>query len=169
MKSGKRIRYVRLQRIGEEGTPEFITIRAKQFIDCSYEGDLMAAAGISYTVGREDNSIYNETLNGVQLLDKHQFPDSIDPYKEKGNPPSGLCWGISDHPLASKGTGDSSVQAYNYRLCLTNDQQLRRPFENRKRITRINMNYSFVCWRKRNINWERYFRSTGTCRIRNTT
>ena len=129
MKSGKRIRYVRLQRIGEEGTPEFITIRAKQFIDCSYEGDLMAAAGISYTVGREDNSIYNETLNGVQLLDKHQFPDSIDPYKEKGNPPSGLCWGISDHPLASKGTGDSSVQAYNYRLCLTNDQQLRRPFE----------------------------------------
>jgi hypothetical protein len=55
------------------------TISAKVFIDCSYEGDLMAKAGVSYTVGREDNSTYNETWNGSQLLDKHQFPDGIDP------------------------------------------------------------------------------------------
>ena len=51
------------------------------FIDCSYEGDLMAKAGVSYIVGREANATYNETYNGVQVRDKHQFPDGIDPYK----------------------------------------------------------------------------------------
>ena len=55
----------------------------------------MAKAGVSYTVGREGNDQYNETYNGFQLRDKHQFPDGIDPYKTKGNPESGLLWGIS--------------------------------------------------------------------------
>nr|MCU0355274.1 FAD-dependent oxidoreductase [Cytophagales bacterium] len=95
------------------------TVRAKQFIDCSYEGDLMARAGVSYTVGREANNQYAETYNGVQLLDKHQFPDGIDPYKIPGNPESGLLWGIGDKPLQPNGSGDASVQAYNFRLCLT--------------------------------------------------
>lgn len=131
-KVGKRIRTIRLQKVGKGKNTEFITVRAKQFIDCSYEGDLMATAGISYTVGREDNSVFGETLNGTQMLDKHQFPDGIDPYKEKGNPQSGLCWGISASPLAKKGTGDSCIQAYNYRLCLTNDKELRLPFEKPK-------------------------------------
>ena len=54
---------------------------ARQFIDCSYEGDLMAKAGVSYTIGREDNSLYNETVSGVQLKNEHQFSDHIDPYK----------------------------------------------------------------------------------------
>lgn len=49
------------------------TVQAKMFIDCTYEGDLMAKAGVSYIVGREPNSQYNETWNGVQMLDKHQF------------------------------------------------------------------------------------------------
>ncbi|HOJ65357.1 MAG TPA: FAD-dependent oxidoreductase [Paludibacteraceae bacterium] len=95
------------------------TISAKIFIDCSYEGDLMARAGASYTIGRESNTLYNETYNGVQLLDAHQFPDGIDPYKEKGNPTSGLLWGISPNPVLPNGTGDKKVQAYNYRICLT--------------------------------------------------
>lgn len=98
------------------------TIIAKVFLDCSYEGDLMAKAGVSYTVGREANSQYNETWNGVQLLDKHQFPDGINPYKIPGNPSSGLLWGISDNTLEKNGTGDKKVQAYNYRICLTNDR-----------------------------------------------
>ena len=97
-------------------------IKAKMFIDCSYEGDLVAKAGVSYIVGRESNSLYNETYNGVQLRDKHQFPDGIDPYKIPGKPESGLLWGISKEPLAVQGSGDKKVQAYNFRICLTNKQ-----------------------------------------------
>lgn len=96
-------------------------IEAKVFIDCSYEGDLMAKAGVSYTVGRESNSLYNETFNGVQLLGGHQFPDGIDPYVKKGDPSSGLLWGISEKPLLPNGTGDRKVQAYNFRICLTDN------------------------------------------------
>jgi len=96
-------------------------IEARMFIDCSYEGDLMARAGVSYTVGREDNQEYNETYNGVQLRDKHQFPDGISPYKVPGDPASGLVWGVSDFLLPPNGTGDNKVQAYNYRVCLSRD------------------------------------------------
>lgn len=96
-------------------------VNASAFIDCSYEGDLMAKTGVSYTVGREANSQYNETFNGVQLMQGHQFPDGIDPYKEPGNPASGLVWGVSDGTLAAQGTGDKKVQAYNFRICLSND------------------------------------------------
>ncbi len=94
-------------------------IYAKQFIDCTYEGDLMAKAGVSYTFGREDNKKYNETWNGVQMLDKHQFMDGIDPYKIPGKASSGLLWGISPKPLAKIGSGDKKIQAYNFRMCLT--------------------------------------------------
>jgi len=100
------------------GHSDFI-ISAKQYIDCSYEGDLMARASVLYTVGREDNKIYNENYNGVQLLDKHQFPDGVDPYIIPGNPKSGLLWGITNEPLLPNGSGDRKVQAYNFRLCLT--------------------------------------------------
>lgn len=103
------------------------TIRARIFIDCSYEGDLMAKAGVSYTIGREDNSRYGETYNGVQFRDKHQFPDGIDPYKIPGHPESGLLWGISSDSLLPDGTGNRQVQAYNYRLCLSNDPANRIP------------------------------------------
>jgi hypothetical protein len=96
-------------------------ISAKMFIDCTYEGDLMAHANISYTVGRESNALYGETYNGVQLMKGHQFPDGIDPYKIPGDPSSGLLWGISGEKLASQGNGDKKVQAYNFRICLTNN------------------------------------------------
>jgi hypothetical protein len=108
------------------------TVNAKIFIDCTYEGDLMARAGISYTVGREDNSTYNETYNGFQLRDKHQFADGIDPYKVKGDPKSGLLWGISTDAPAPEGTGDKKVQAYNFRICLSSDP------DNSEPITRPN-------------------------------
>lgn len=103
--------------------------KAKQYIDCSYEGDLMAAAGISYKVGREDNSEYGETYDGFQLMNGHQFPDGIDPFKEPGNPESGLLWGITDAKRKADGTGDNCVQAYNYRICLTNDPDNMIPIE----------------------------------------
>jgi FAD dependent oxidoreductase len=100
-------------------------ILAKEYIDCSYEGDLMAVAGVSYTVGRENNQKYRESVNGVQLLDKHQFPDGVDPYKEAGVPQSGLLWGISTGTLAEEGSGDHKIQAYNFRLCLTDSAENR--------------------------------------------
>ncbi|MBC7568983.1 MAG: FAD-dependent oxidoreductase [Spirosoma sp.] len=103
------------------------TIAAKQFIDCTYEGDLMDRAGVQFTVGREANSQYGETYNGVQLLDKHQFPDGVDPYVIPGKPESGLIYGVSTAKLAPNGTGDKTVQAYNYRMCLTNDPTNRIP------------------------------------------
>lgn len=95
-------------------------VSAKVFIDCSYEGDLMAKAGISYTVGREANDVYGETYNGVQIAVRHQMPPGIDPYREKGNPQSGLLWGISPLKMGRQGSGDSHVQAYNFRIALTN-------------------------------------------------
>lgn len=100
---------------------EIRTVKAKMFIDCTYEGDLMAKSGVSYIVGRESNNQYNETWNGVQMLDKHQFPEGIDPYKIPNDPTSGLLWGISTAALAPSGTGDKLLQAYNFRLCLTKD------------------------------------------------
>ncbi|MDB5156096.1 MAG: FAD-dependent oxidoreductase [Mucilaginibacter sp.] len=97
------------------------SVKAKQYIDCTYEGDLMAKAGVSYTTGREANGTYNETVNGVELKTQHQFPDGIDPYKIPGKPESGLLWGISTDTLAPIGSGDKKIQSYNFRICLTND------------------------------------------------
>lgn len=104
----------------EDPTNEPITVHAKMFIDASYEGDLMAKAGVSYTVGRESNSTYNETYNGFQLREHHQFPDSISPYKNPCDINSGFVYGVSNNMPMPIGTGDKLVQAYNYRLCLTN-------------------------------------------------
>ena len=99
------------------------TYAGKMFIDATYEGDLMAAAGMTYFVGREANSTYGETYNGVQLLEGHQFPDGVDPYVTPGNPGSGLLWGISPNKLAQQGSGDTLVQAYNFRICLTDEEE----------------------------------------------
>ncbi len=102
-------------------------VNAKVFIDCSYEGDLMARAGVSYAVGRESNAEYGETFNGVQLMNGHQMPQGIDPYKTKGDPSSGLLWGIGEGNLAPTGSGDKKVQAYNFRICLTSNPENRIP------------------------------------------
>lgn len=104
------------------------TVKAKMFIDATYEGDLMAQSGVSYTVGREANDQYGETHNGVHISDFHQLPDGIDPYKIKGDASSGLLWGISNGKLAAKGSGDQAVQAYNFRLCLTQEANNLIPF-----------------------------------------
>lgn len=98
------------------------TYRGRMFIDATYEGDLMASAGVTYTVGREDNSLYGETWNGVQkgvFHHGHYFKDRIDPYRIPGDPSSGLLPRISEETPGENGTGDNKVQAYCYRLCLT--------------------------------------------------
>ncbi|MBO4469837.1 MAG: FAD-dependent oxidoreductase [Bacteroidales bacterium] len=102
---------------------------APWFIDCSYEGDLMAAAGVEYRVGRESNEEYGETWNGVQMLQGHQFPDGVDPFVQPGRPESGLLWGVSDASLRATGSGDGLVQAYNFRPCLTDSLENRIPIE----------------------------------------
>lgn len=117
-----------------DASPKKITtIRATIFIDCSYEGDLMALAGVSYMVGRESSAVYNESYNGVQVQPPatpqhgNQVPDGVDPYKIPGDPSSGLLWGISNAALAPIGSGDNHVQAYNFRICLTDDPANRIP------------------------------------------
>jgi hypothetical protein len=94
--------------------------RAKMFIDATYEGDLMARAGVSYTVGREANAQYQETLNGVRAeTPKHQFPVAVDPYVKPGQPSSGLLPFVQPGDTAHPGEADRCVQAYNFRLCYT--------------------------------------------------
>ncbi len=104
--------------------------RGRMFIDATYEGDLMAAAGVSYAVGREANSQYNETLNGVQLDNavKHQFENDISAYVVPGDPTSGLLPRVSAEPPGVQGEADHRVQAYNFRMCLTRVPENRVPF-----------------------------------------
>lgn len=99
------------------------TFRGRVFIDATYEGDLMAAAGVGYHVGREANRVYGETLNGVQTRNarSHQFKNKISPYVVAGDPSSGLLPRVHDEGPGREGEADHRLQAYNYRLCLTND------------------------------------------------
>ena len=109
----------------EDGT----RYRAKMFIDAGYEGDLLALAGVSYTFGREANATYDETYNGVQYgTPNHLFHRFIDPYVEEGNPGSGLVYGISNDAMGIEGSGDRCIQAYNFRVCLTDDESVKLPY-----------------------------------------
>lgn len=92
-----------------------LTVTAKVFIDATYEGDLMAAAGCSFTVGREPNSQYNETYNGVIAPYNKGGTWQVDPYVTPGVPASGLLPGVNA-TVAAVGTGDSRVQAYGFRV-----------------------------------------------------
>ena len=108
---------LRDNRITRLWTENGIEISARMFMDCTYEGDLMAAAQVSFTVGREPNSLYGETLNGAQVHDTHQFELPVYGYRQEGDASSGLLPGIEpEEPMT--GAGDKRVQAYNFRLCL---------------------------------------------------
>jgi hypothetical protein len=117
--------------------------KGRMFIDATYEGDLMAAAGVSYTVGRESNTQYGETLNGVQAnitsltlkgrvsrnQFNHNFIEGVDPFVIKGDPSSGLLPFVEKDTLPPDGTGDNKIQAYCYRMTLTDNPDNRIPFE----------------------------------------
>lgn len=100
--------------------------KGKMFIDATYEGDLMATAGVSYHVGREANSVYGEEWNGIQTgvyHHRHHFKvldQPIDPYWTPGDPSSGLLPRISGEHPGVKGEGDDKVQAYCFRMCMSN-------------------------------------------------
>ncbi len=116
------------------------TYHGKMFIDASYVGDLMAAAGVSYTVGREPESQYGEDMAGVRRgdtnprvhygqKDKDHFIKDVDPYVKLADPNSGLLPHISKIEDLTNGQGDKKIQAYNYRVCLTTDPANRLPIE----------------------------------------
>lgn len=134
IKQGPRITGIRM----ENGR----LVKGRIFIDATYEGDLLAAAGVSYTVGREPNSLYGETLNGVQAdrygrtlkrqsalnAANHQIADGVDPYVVPGDPSSGVLPFINNSGPGIEGSGDDKVQAYCFRVCLTNHPENRIPF-----------------------------------------
>ncbi len=95
--------------------------RARMFIDATYEGDLLAQAGVSFTVGRESNAQYDETLNGNQVGNAryHQFVKPVDPYLIPGDASSGLLPGIESGGAGVDGEADHRLQAYCFRLCAT--------------------------------------------------
>jgi hypothetical protein len=131
----------RAQGVRKEG-PRIVSIatlsgrvyRGKLFIDATYEGDLMAASGVDYHVGREAQSEFGEKWNGVQtgvLHHRHHFgavTQPISPYVVPGDPKSGVLPRISTNPPGQYGQGDRRVQAYCYRLCLTDQAANRVPF-----------------------------------------
>ena len=106
------------------------TFPGRMFIDATYEGDLMAKAGVSYAVGREGNAKYGETLGGVRTkyAKSHQFEKPVDPYVMPGDPASGLLPGIHAGGPGAEGAADCRVQAYNFRLCLTDVPENQVPF-----------------------------------------
>jgi hypothetical protein len=111
-----------------ENLKEHVQVDAAMFIDATYEGDLMAAAKVAYTVGREAVSKYNESLNGIRPeTPKHQFLVPVDPYLKSGDASSGLLPLIQPGDSGTPGEGDSRVQAYNFRLCLSRNPQNRTP------------------------------------------
>jgi hypothetical protein len=105
-----------------------LRVEAAFFIDASYEGDLMALAGVSHVIGRESNSAYGEQLNGAQLHSTHQFDCLVDPYVCEGAPGSGLLPGIDPDPPAPSGTADRRIQAYCFRVCMTRSASNRLEF-----------------------------------------
>src|SRR5581483_1891863 len=106
-----------------EGGHEF---NASVFIDSSYEGDLMKAAGVSYVVGRESRSRYNEPLAGRQdlLPGRHQFRFTVSADAPEGGL---LPLVVPEEKVAQIGEGDGRFQSYCFRLCLTEDPTNRLP------------------------------------------
>jgi hypothetical protein len=106
-------------------------ISAKVFIDASYEGDLLGWTRVDCFTGRESNSKYGETLNGIQTarnVHNHRFTVKVDPFIKPGDPDSGLLFGIEKDPLDKDGEGDARVQAFCFRMCMSNVKENSVPF-----------------------------------------
>jgi hypothetical protein len=141
-------RSVRLTGVAKSGTElqHLVTSRGTVagdvFIDASYEGDLMALAGVPYTLGREPRTIADPPSDAAQLAlqedhagtPRYGIPFSgvyVDPYRVPGNPDSGTVPYVEPRPAVfpTVGAGDDRVMAYTYRLCVTDDPSNRIPFE----------------------------------------
>ncbi len=109
------------------------TFAGKTFVDATYEGDLLAAAGVSYVVGREPNAQYDEVISGIQHTamgaQNHQPYPGVDPWKVRGDASSGPLPGVEPYnPDEKEGDGDKRVQAYCFRMCLTDVKENQIPF-----------------------------------------
>ena len=119
-------------------------IEGSVFIDATIEGDLLAAAGVQTTSGREANSKYGETKNGIRAETTHaQFKVSVDPYRVPGDAASGLIPTIQDEPLVTPGAGDNNIQAFCFRLCLTKNPANRLPIAKPEDFDRSRMKSTF--------------------------
>ena len=129
-KEGRRVRSIKLDQapVDSRGAPSpdplqrsGVSISAAMFIDASYEGDLMAASGVSHRSDRESRAEYGESYAGVR-------PDfsgpEVDPYRRPGDVSSGLIPLISTEPMGATGSGSPLIQAYNFRLCLTRNNPI---------------------------------------------
>jgi hypothetical protein len=129
--AGVKVHHGKIESIGMLSGNVYV---GRVFIDATYEGDLLASAGVTYTVGREGNSQYGEMYNGVHTsiegdgLGHHQFVVGVDPYVRAGDPSSGLLPFIDAQGPGPEGQGDARVQAYNFRMCLTDHPDNRVPF-----------------------------------------
>ncbi|GAA4488780.1 hypothetical protein GCM10023191_018580 [Actinoallomurus oryzae] len=108
------------------------------FVDAGYEGDLLAAAGVPYRVGRESRALYGETWAGRQPAyrpSRHNFSVILSPFEEEGGllpfirPPELDRQGW---PAELLGEGDGGLQAYGFRLCMTDRPANGRPLEEPK-------------------------------------
>lgn len=129
----RRIRRIMLEKAPSDGANapghpdaivEHVPLTAAMYIDCTYEGDLMAAARVGFTIGRESSQQYGEPLNGIRdKTPKHQFMVPVDPWLKPGDVNSGLIPLIQNGDGGIPGAGDLRVQAYNFRLCLTQNRE----------------------------------------------
>jgi hypothetical protein len=116
-KSGRRVASITM----ENGA----AFEARIFVDSTYEGDLMAQAGVSYTWGRESMAQYGESLAGVRAeTPKHQFLVDVSPYGPDGK----LLPEVYGGPRGDPGQGDKKVQAYNFRMILSSDPANQVPY-----------------------------------------
>jgi hypothetical protein len=136
------------------------TYAGKMFLDATYEGDLLAAAGVDYRVGREANSEYGEQWNGVQtgvLHHRHHFgvlTQTISPYVRPGDAHSGVLPRISTVPPGEYGQGDRKVQAYCYRFCVTDHPDNQIPFS---KPEGYDPNQYELLWRIYQAGWKETF------------
>ena len=130
------------------------------FIDASYEGDLMASAGIDYTIGREANTVYGETLNGIHYnVRRADLPQrgGIDPYIIPKDPNSGLLPRIEPFTQEQDGEGDFRIQAYNYRMCLTDVPENSIPIQKPEQYREIDYELVFRALAL-GMPWDRFFK-----------
>jgi len=130
LKNGVKKSGARISEIAMESGRRFA---GRVFVDASYEGDVMAKAGVAYHIGREADAVYGETLNGVQPrrlpYNLANFFRPTDAYRIPGDRTSGLLHGVEPGPPGEEGSGDRRVQAYCFRLCLTDVPANRVPFQ----------------------------------------
>lgn len=128
---GHRVESAVVQADGPHGGPRIVevvlagrttrqTVAGAVFVDASYEGDLLAAAGVPSAIGREDVTLHGESYAGRREIfpGMHNTPAGVSPFRGAGRS-GGLLPQIKPGPMVDVGHGDGGVMSYGYRVCLT--------------------------------------------------